>query len=252
MSDRFLGMGFAYEDFVFKSLIRDEFQKKHIPAMAKEREDVWRNVGTNLWFQAVYLSTPPPSGATMDDIEEAKLPEFYKFWTLIGDLAHDQKRGVDAIRRLRAKGCSVWCYHCGLHMHTRSSLKYYRHAPRKAYADGLDGTAMWCSSNSKGDDSFDPSDGPDDGILWYGNDRRFVSSKNFEAFREGLEDVAYMDALEKAIARAESAAADRRPPAAVLAEAKKLLAEREAIVKSDDQTKLDAWRLAVGRAIDSL
>ena len=61
-----------------------------------------------------------------------------------------------------------------------------------------------------------------------------------------------MDAFEKAIARAESAAAEKRPPAAVLAEAKKLLAEREAIVKSDDQSKLDAWRLAVGRAIDSL
>ena len=61
-----------------------------------------------------------------------------------------------------------------------------------------------------------------------------------------------MDALEKAIARAESAAAEKRPPVAVLAEAKKLLAEREAIVKSDDQAKLDVWRLAVGRAIDGM
>ena len=163
MSDRFLGMGFQYEDFVFKSLIADEFKKNAIPKYAKEREDVWRNVGSNLWFQAVYLSTPPPSGATMDDIEEAKLPEFYKFWTLISDLAQDGYRGADTIRRLRAKGCSVWDYHCGLHMHARSSLRYYRNSPRKAYADGLDGTAMWCSSNSKGDDSFDPSDGSDDG-----------------------------------------------------------------------------------------
>ena len=243
MSDRFLGMGFQYEDFVFKSLLADEFQKKHIPTMAKEREDVWRNVGSNLWFQAVYLSTPPPSGATMDDIEEAKLPEFYKFWTLIGDLAHDPKRGADATRRLRAKGCSVWCYHCGLHMHARSSLKYYRHAPRKAYADGLDGAAMWCSSNSKGDDSFDPSDGPDDGILWYGNDRRFVSSKNFEAFREGLEDVAYVDRLKKEVARVGGDAAGKHGP---------LLDEFAAQCKAPDQAAIEKWRLAAGRAIDEL
>ena len=73
-----------------------------------------------------------------------------------------------------------------------------------------------------------------------------------ELQREGLEDVAYMDALEKVIARAESAAAEKRPPATVLTEAKRLLAEREAIVKSDDQVKLDVWRLAVGRAIDGM
>jgi hypothetical protein len=223
--------------------------------MAKEREDVWRNVGTNLWFQSVYLSTPPPSGATMDDIEDAKLPEFYKFWTLIGDLAHDPKRGADATRRLRAKGCSVWCYHCGLHMHARSSLKYYRHAPRKAYADGLDGSAMWCSSNSYGDDSFDPSDGSDDGILWYGNDRRFVSSKNFEAFREGLEDVAYMDALVKAVNGRDVRSSNGRagsPLPAAIARAQSLLDARADVMKSHDQKALDAWRLAAGRAIDAL
>ena len=128
-------------------------------------------------------------------------------------------------------------------MHARSSLKYYRHAPRKAYADGLDGTAMWCSSNSKGDDSFDPSDGPDDGILWYGNDRRFVSSKNFEAFREGLEDVAYVDRLKKEIARVGGGAAAKHGP---------LVEEFAAQCKTPDQAAIEKWRLGVGRAIDEL
>ena len=242
MSDRFLGMGFAYEDFVFKALIRDEFGRKHVPVLANHREDVWRNVGSNLWFQAVYLSTPPPSGATMDDVEAAKLPEFFKFWTLIGDLAHDPKRGADAIRRLRAKGCSVWDYHCGLHMHARSSLRYYRNSPRKSYALGLDGSAMWCSTNSKGDDSFDSSDGPDDGILWLGNDRRFVSSKNFEAFREGLEDVAYVDRLKKELARSPDAAAKHSS----------LVDDFERQTLKPDQAAIEAWRRAVGRAVDAI
>ena len=128
-------------------------------------------------------------------------------------------------------------------MHARSLLKYYRHAPRKAYADGLDGTAMWCSNNSKGDDSFDPSDGPDDGILWYGNDRRFVPSKNFEAFREGLEDVAYVDRLKKEIARVGGDAAAKYGT---------LVDEFEAQCKTPDQAAILKWRLAVGRAIDEL
>ena len=38
----------------------------------------------------------------------------------------------------------------------------------------------------------------------------------------------------------------------LIAKSKALLAEREAIVKARDQKKVDAWRLAVGRAIDSL
>ena len=242
MSDRFLGMGFAYEDFVFKSLIRDEFGKKHIPDLANYRDDVWRNVGSNLWFQAVYLSTPPPSGATMDDIEAAKLPEFFKNWTIISDLSQDKKRWPDTVRRLRAKGCSVWDYHCGLHMHARSSLKYYRNSPRKSYAMGMDGSAMWCSSNSKGDDSFDPSDGPDDGILWYGSNRRFISSKNFEAFREGLEDVAYVDRLKKLLKRDSETAAKYGS----------LVTDFETQTRKPDQAAIEAWRLAVGRAIDSI
>ena len=245
MTERFLGMGLEYEDFVFKSLISDEFGKKHIPTRAAEREAVISHLGTNLWFQAVYLSTPPPSGATIEDIEAAKLPEFYKFWTLISDLAHDKKRGAETIRRLRSKGCSVWDYHCGLHMHQRSSLKYYRNSPRKAYMHNLDGSAMWCTSNSKGYDSFDASDGPDDGILWMGNDRRFTTSKNFEAFREGLEDVAYLDRLRKELKR-HSALGNAYP------EYEKLDAKFTEQCKKPDQREIEDWRLAVGRAINAL
>ncbi|MBQ2539217.1 MAG: hypothetical protein II555_03750, partial [Bacteroidales bacterium] len=47
------------------------------------RAAVTREFGTNLWFQCVYLSTPPPTGATIEDIEEAKLPEFFKMFTAI-------------------------------------------------------------------------------------------------------------------------------------------------------------------------
>ena len=59
-------------------------------------------------------------------------------------------------------------------------------------------------------------------------------TKRFEAFREGLEDVAYMALLEKAGAK----------------EAKALLDAREEVINSHDQKAVDDWRLAVGRLIE--
>jgi hypothetical protein len=182
---------------------------------------------------------------------DAKLPQFYTQWTVIDSLFDDPVRGPETVKMIRDAGKEVWSYNCARFMHKKGIRKYYRFYPWRCWLRGLDGVAMWTFFSAQGD-GWDSKDGFDDGITWRGLDRKNVPTKQLEAFREGLEDVAYMDALEKVIARAESAAAEKRPPATVLTEAKRLLAEREAIVKSDDQVKLDVWRLAVGRAIDGM
>ena len=107
---------------------------------------------------------------------------------------------------------------------------------------GLDGVAMWISGTRQGPDGFDMSDGYDDGICWYAG-KEMVPTKRFEAFREGLEDVAYMDRLEKELARL---------GAAKYPQYQKLLNERAGIRSRLDQDEVDAWRLAVGEAIDKL
>ena len=240
MEKRLCGMGFDYEDFVFKTLIRDEFMKSDIPTRSKERDAV-RKVSTNWWFQAVYLSSPPPSGATIEDIEAAKLPEFYRMWMLKHDLLQ-KPEGPEAARRLRAKGCQVWSYLCDLYMQRQNLLHYYRTYVWECRMMGLDGVAMWISGTRQGPDGFDMSDGYDDGICWYAG-KEMVPTKRFEAFREGLEDVAYMDRLEKELARL---------GAAKYPQYQKLLDERAGIRSRLDQDEVDAWRLAVGEAIDKL
>ena len=55
------------------------------------------------------------------------------------------------------------------------------------------------------------------------------------AWREGLEDVAYMDLLK----RSGNAAA------------KSLLEAREAVVKANDQKVVDSWRLSAGRTCET-
>ena len=181
----------------------------------------------------------------MDDIEEAKLPEFYKMWTVIDGVFRDKERGEDVTRRLRAKGCKVWSYMCARYMQTKDILDYYRFYIWRCYMRGLDGAAMWTYGSRSGDDGFDSRDGYDDGILWCGQNKQMVPTKRFEAWREGLEDVAYMDLLQKAIAAAKAKGKNA-------AEAQALLDVRKEIMKGKDQKTLDAWRLEAGRAIDSL
>jgi len=246
LHDRFSKMGFRPEDYVFKGLIRDEFRKKHIPQRAQYRTAVDPDRKRfNWWFQAVYLSVPPPEGATMDDIEAAELPEFYKQWMVIRPMLRDPKRGPDVIRRLKAKGCSVWTYQCNYYLQRQNLLTYCRFYPMEAYLMKLDGAAVWMSGARKGDDGFDSSDGYDDGALWVGNERKLTTTKRFEAFREGLEDVAYLDLLKVAILQAKAKGKDVK-------NAEELATRPDSLLKTPDQNAVDSWRFAVGREINRL
>lgn len=104
-------------------------------------------------------------------------------------------------------------------------------------------TAMWTSGRRRGADGFDVLDGDDDGILWLGNNLRFTTSRNFEAYAQGLEDVAYVDRLKKELARRSKGA---------FPDCEKLVDDYFAQTRKPDATEIDAWRLAVGRAIRRL
>ena len=243
ITGRFLGMGFGYEDFTFKGLLRDEFTKADIPIFAKQREAVW-NWNTNLHFQATLLSTPPPTGATVQEMKDARLPDFYTQWTVIDTLIENPVRGPETIRMIRDAGKQVWSYQCSRFMHKANIRRYYRLYPWRCRLRGLDGVAMWTFCGWRGD-GWDSRDGFDDGVTWRGLRRSCVPTKQLAAFREGLEDVAYMALLERASADAKRAG--RESP-----EVKRLLSAREAIVKSADQKLIDDWRMAAGRELDRL
>ena len=181
----------------------------------------------------------------MDDIEAGGLPEFYRQWMVIRPMLRDPKRGPDIIRRLKAKGCSVWTYQCNYYLQRQDILSYCRLYPMEAYLMDLDGAAVWMSGARNGDDGFDSYDGYDDGALWVVNERRFTTTKRFEAFREGLEDVAYLDRLKKEIERVEAIGKD-------VAEAKSLIDVSRRYMNSPSQSAVDGWRAAAGIAIDRL
>ena len=246
MVDRLHGLGFRDDEFIFKGLISDEFGAKAIPRRAKEREMVW-SWNTNLWFQAVLLSTPPPTGPTLEQIEKAKLPEFYRMWTVIHGLLKDPVRGPETRRVLKSKGAQVWSYQCRRYIQRRDVLEYFRFYPWECRLMGLDGMAYYTILTPEGDDGWDARDGLDEGMCWRGIDKKPVPTKRLEAVREGLEDVAYMDLLEKIV---KGGSAALHSDTASIDAAKKLLAERGDIIKARNQRRVDAWRILAGRVID--
>ena len=243
MTRRFLDMGFAYEDFTYKGLLTDEFLSKDIPVWARRREEVW-NWNTNLSFQATLLSTPPPNGPSLEEIEAAGLPKFFRNWTVIRGLTKDPDRGARILSSLRRHGCKIWSYECSHFMHKQDILDYYRLYPWEARMSGLDGFAIWTIYSPKRD-GWDSRDGFDDGVCWRGLDTKPVPTKQLEAVREGLEDVAYMHRLETECVRLKAKGVS-------VAEAEKLLDERQTIVVKPEFDQVDAWRNAVGRLIDRM
>ena len=83
-----------------------------------------------------------------------------------------------------------------------------------------------------------------------------MPTKRFEAFREGLEDVAYMDLLVKVMTKRtvphKDGVSPRPPYAAAVDRARSLLGVRESIINAHSQKMVDDWRLDAGRTIDEL
>lgn len=244
MSERLLKMGFTYGDFIFHGLLRDEFIKENIPVEAPLRKEIGRLL-PDAQFMATYLSSPPPSGATLKDIADAGLSDFFKVWAVIsGRLEGKQSR--ETVDFFCSRKRILWGYRCSQQMQLRPILSYYRFFPWMGYLNRWDGIAFWSAYSAKGDDGFDYRDGYDDGITWRGINKQPIPTKRFEAVREGLEDVAYMDILKKRIAAAKTKGID-------CSAYEKLLTDLPGeIMRDETQEKLDSWRLSVGEAIDSL
>ncbi len=248
MDERLQKMGFTHDDFMYKTFLRDEFKKSNIDIGAEMREQVRKEKpGWNL--QAVYLSSPPPSGATLQDIDEAKLTESHKTWTLIkGLLTRSPEKTQEIIKFFRDRGCRIWAYECATTMHTQPLLEYYRLFPWLAYEKKIDGIALWIVLSAMGEDGLDHRDGYDEGVTMLDSNRKPIPTKRLEAVSKGLEDVAYMFELENQLKRLEGKlSSDEYQQYLDL-----ITVKLPEIAKSGSQELVDEWRVTVGSAIDKL
>ena len=130
-------------------------------------------------------------------------------------------------------------------MPTLAIMEYYRLYPWKCYMRNLTGLAIWISGMGGEGDPLDFDEKYNDGVTFRGPERKPIKTKQLEAIREGLEDVAYMDILKKQLERV-GKKGQKYP------QFEKLLNQRKSLVEKASVKEVEAWRLEVGQAIDFL
>jgi len=107
------------------------------------------------------------------------------------------KAGPPLLEQYRKTGEPVHTYTCSVHMKSLSPYTYHRLKPWQAAKLGLDGVFYWAYNSWRGD-PWNDFDGPiaDCGAIYNGVDGP-ISSRRWEASREGIEDWQIMRLVER-------------------------------------------------------
>ena len=169
----------------------------------------------------ILMYTDPVSRITEDELREM-LP-YVDIWcpNRNGFLLDS---GAEKLAIIKSSGETLWNYECEGNAKHQSPLGYYRGQAWLAWHHGLTGIGFWSYCTSSADPWYFP-EGTNDYLLVYPGDGP-VSSKRWEAVRDGVEDYAMLVRLRDAVAEAK--AAGRAPE--TVAEAELLLSERASAI----------------------
>ncbi len=115
----------------------------------------------------------------------------------------------EVYREIAEAGEPVWTYTCSTHMKSLSPLDYYRLKEWRVWQLGLDGSCYWAYNSWRGD-PWDDFDGTiaDCGTIYDGPDRP-ITSRRWEATRDGREDYKAMHLLREVSRMQGAETADR-------------------------------------------
>ena len=150
----------------------------------------------------ILMYTDPVQRITMEELE--RMAPYVDIWcpNRGGFLLEDN---ADKLAFLKSLGKTMWTYECAGNAKHQSPLGYYRSQAWLAWHHGLTGIGFWSYCTSQDDPWYRPQ-ARDDYLLIYQGDG-VVTSKRWEAVRDGIEDydilVALKQAAERALARGE-------------------------------------------------
>ena len=160
----------------------------------------------------VLIYTDPTTGSTVELIEA--LAPVIDIWCPSAELL--ERHADTLIPIFKRTGKEVWLYDAAGHSHTLSTLGIFRWRPWEAWRLGFTGCGHWVYSSHSGDLWKGPNSTGDYYATVY-DGAGVVTSKRWEACREGAEDYEYLYLLRERIRKAKSSGS--RSPAVAAAEA---------------------------------
>jgi hypothetical protein len=126
--------------------------------------------------------------------EIKRLDPYIDVWIPSLELLQNHKDRVNIRKIYKQVNEPVYCYTCSIHMKGLPIYDYFRLKPWKAADLGMDGVFYWAYNSWRGD-PWNDFDGPQSGGTFYADCGAIyngingpVTSKRWEAWREGLED----------------------------------------------------------------
>jgi outer membrane protein assembly factor BamB len=194
----------------------------------------------------IQMYTDPVSGITEDELRQM-LPHVDIWCPNRGGLVLDKKNEAK-LDIIKGSGKPVWMYECDDNAKHQPPLGYYRAQAWLAWQHQMTGIGFWSYCTSQDDPWFVPKLRYDYLLVYPGNG--VVSSKRWEAVRDGIEDYGMLRLLsQKLAARNAAAKADD------VAAANRLLGEEAALVGGfctveDDSALLSPGDLPKRRSIE--
>ncbi|NLP10615.1 PQQ-binding-like beta-propeller repeat protein, partial [bacterium] len=170
---------------------------------------------------SVQIYTDPVERATLQELQ--KMAPYVDIWcpNRNGYLLH---QGAEKLAFLKSTGSTVWTYECEGNAKHQSPLGYYRAQSWLTWFRGLTGIGFWSYCTHNKNPWFMPDGGHDYLLIYSG--RGVVSSKRWEAIRDGIEEYGLLVQLQKAV----DAAAAKPEAAKAVAAARNILTEQASVL----------------------
>lgn len=150
----------------------------------------------------VQMYTDPVGGITEDELR-SMLP-YVDIWCPNRGGLLLEKANAEKLAIIKSSGKPVWTYECDDNAKHLSPLGYYRGIAWLAWQHGLTGIGFWSYCTSVDDPWFVPNARYDYLLVYPGNG--VVTSKRWEAVRDGIEDYGILATLRKTIQSKETTA----------------------------------------------
>ncbi len=191
--DHLQQMGIGYEKFAFYPIDEPGLREGLVDDFIAYSKPI-REIDPK-----IQIYTDPVSGATKNDLK--KMVPYVDIWcpNRNGYLLDE---GLDKLAYLKSTGKTVWTYECAANAKHQSPLGYYRGQAWLAWHRGLSGIGFWSYCTSRYDPWYVPLGGADYLLIYQGDG--VVTSKRWEAIRDGIEDYSMLMLLKEAIEKSKN------------------------------------------------